>query len=194
MIYGYARGGNPIFTDEMVENQVTELKNAGVDKIIINRYIDANEANDKFRLLLSSLDSQSTLICTSIQYICENVLDLLEMIEIIRTRSLRLQILPLITIDCRNEQYDEATNAYINLCNIINDLTVRMIEAKGLPRSFKHRKGKIGRPHTRKEDIPTIFLKYYPIYLAGNLSISAFARICHLSRPTVYKYIRLMAE
>ena len=194
MIYGYVRGGNPIFSEEMLENQIAVLKNAGVEKIIINRHIAPKEANERFRLMLTSLEPQSTLICTGIQHTCDNVLELIELVEIVRQKSLQLVVLDLITIDCRNEPYDETTSAYINLCGAINELTVRMIEAQGLPRSFKHKEGKIGRPHTRKEDIPTVFLKYYPVYLAGNLNISAFARICRLSRPTIYKYIRLMAE
>ena len=54
-------------------------------------------------------------------------------------------------------------------------------------------KGKhIGRPQTTKEDIPAIFYKHYPAYVAGKLNVSELARVCGLSRPTVYKYLKLV--
>ena len=55
-------------------------------------------------------------------------------------------------------------------------------------------KGKrIGRPRTTKEDIPTVFLRHYEAYCEGRLNISELARVCGLSRSTVYKYLKLLA-
>ena len=54
-------------------------------------------------------------------------------------------------------------------------------------------KGKhIGRKPTTKDDIPAIFYKHYPAFMAGQMNVSEFARICGLSRPTVYKYLRII--
>ena len=54
-------------------------------------------------------------------------------------------------------------------------------------------KGKrIGRPQTTKDDIPAIFYKHYPAFAAGRLNVSEPARVCGLSRPTVYKYLKLV--
>ena len=54
-------------------------------------------------------------------------------------------------------------------------------------------KGKpIGRPRTTLDDIPSLFYKYYPRYKDGQMNISELARMCELSRPTVYKYLRLL--
>ena len=56
-------------------------------------------------------------------------------------------------------------------------------------------KGKhIGRKPTTKDDIPAVFYKHYPAYAAGNMNVSELARICALSRPTVYKYLGLVEE
>lgn len=51
---------------------------------------------------------------------------------------------------------------------------------------------RIGRPQMKVEDIPTLFLRHYPAYKAGMLNVSELARVCDLSRTTVYKYIGLM--
>ena len=51
---------------------------------------------------------------------------------------------------------------------------------------------KSGRPRVTKEDIPAIFYKHYSAFVAGKLNVSELARVCELSRPTVYKYLRLL--
>ena len=49
-----------------------------------------------------------------------------------------------------------------------------------------------GYPQTTKDDIPSTFFKHYPAYAAGKMNLSEFARVCNLSRPTVYKYLKLL--
>ena len=51
---------------------------------------------------------------------------------------------------------------------------------------------KIGRPQTTVDEIPQIFYRHYPSYKAGNLNVSELARVCEISRTTVYKYISLL--
>jgi len=54
-------------------------------------------------------------------------------------------------------------------------------------------KGKpIGRPKTTKDDIPAVFFKHYPALMAGTMNVSELARVSGLSRPTVYKYMKMM--
>ena len=50
----------------------------------------------------------------------------------------------------------------------------------------------VGRRPTSKDDIPAIFYKHYPAYIAGQMNVSELARICDLSRPTVYKYLKMI--
>lgn len=50
----------------------------------------------------------------------------------------------------------------------------------------------IGRPQTTRDDIPAVFLRHYPAFRNGQLNISELARVCDLSRTTVYKYIGLL--
>ena len=45
---------------------------------------------------------------------------------------------------------------------------------------------------TTKDDIPAVFYKHFPAYQAGHMNVSEFARICWLSRTTVYKYLKLL--
>lgn len=50
----------------------------------------------------------------------------------------------------------------------------------------------IGRPRVTKDDIPAIFLRHYAEFVSGKLNVSELARVCELSRPTVYKYLKLL--
>ena len=40
--------------------------------------------------------------------------------------------------------------------------------------------------------IPAIFYKHYPSFASGQMNVSELARICGLSRPTVYKYLKMV--
>lgn len=50
----------------------------------------------------------------------------------------------------------------------------------------------VGRRPTNKDDISEVFYKHYPAYVAGQMNVSELARICDLSRPTVYKYLKMV--
>ena len=51
---------------------------------------------------------------------------------------------------------------------------------------------KLGRPQMTKDDIPQIFYRHYPAHKNGELNVSELARVCDLSRNTVYKYINML--
>ena len=52
----------------------------------------------------------------------------------------------------------------------------------------------LGRPRTVKEDIPPVFHKNLPAYLSGQIPLTEFAKRCNLSRPSIYKYLRILKE
>ena len=56
----------------------------------------------------------------------------------------------------------------------------------------KAKEKQTGRRPITKDDIPAVFMKHYPAYRDGQLSLTKFARVCKLSRPAVYKYIDLL--
>ena len=58
------------------------------------------------------------------------------------------------------------------------------------PAGAKERR--IGRPQRKIDDIPAAFLRHYPAHKAGALTVSELARVCEISRTTVYKYIGML--
>lgn len=59
-------------------------------------------------------------------------------------------------------------------------------------RNAKAKGKKIGRPSTDADAIPSIFYKHYPKYIKGEINKKEFSRLCNLSYPTIYKYLRLL--
>ena len=82
----------------------------------------------------------------------------------------------------------EYPSAFHGSIGIIAELVARAVW-----RRQREAKGKqIGRKPTTKDDIPAVFYKHFPAFQAGHMNASEFARICGLSRTTVYKYLKLL--
>ena len=99
-----------------------------------------------------------------------------------------------ITIDCRNGQTDPMSEAFLQMVGVFSQLELAMIRArvKSGMANAKAKGKKIGRPHTTKDDIPAIFYKHYAAFCEGKMNVSELARVCEISRPTVYKYLKLI--
>ena len=101
-----------------------------------------------------------------------------------------------ITLDCRNGQADPMSEAFLQMAGVFSQLELAMIRERVRSGMANARaKGRqIGRPQVSRENIPATFLRHYPAYKSKQLNISELARVCAISRPTVYKYIGLLEE
>ena len=58
---------------------------------------------------------------------------------------------------------------------------------------YPSEKQRPGRPPTTAERIPRVFLTYYKRHAADtDFNVSECARACGISRPTVYKYLKIL--
>lgn len=39
-----------------------------------------------------------------------------------------------------------------------------------------------------------MFYRHYPAFMTDKINLSELARLCRLSRPTVYKYLKLVQQ
>lgn len=113
---------------------------------------------------------------------------------IIKSKHMRLEIVGSITIDCRKGDIDPMSQAFIQMSAVFAELELSIIRArvKSGMANAKEKGRRIGRPQTTKDDIPAIFYKHYPSFASGQMNVSELARICGLSRPTVYKYLKMV--
>lgn len=145
-------------------------------------------------MLLEIAQHGDTIICCEVSRLSRSTQQLCEIINTIKAKHLKLEILGSITIDCRNGEIDPMSQAFIQMSAVFAELELSIIRArvKSGMENAKSKGKRIGRKPTTKENIPAIFYKHYPAYASGQVNLSEFARICGLSRPTIYKYLKLI--
>ena len=135
-----------------------------------------------------------TIITLEVSRLARSTKQLCEIIDRVKEKHLKLSIVGSITVDCSNGEIDPMTNAFIQMSGVFAELELMIIRArvKSGMANAKAKGAKIGRPHTTKDDIPQVFYKHYPAYKSGQLNTSEFARVCDMSRTTIYKYVSLL--
>ncbi len=193
-IYGYARCSLSEDKGQDINRQVRELKAAGAEEIVTEREHGDAKVKQALDLLLETAEPGSTIVCTEVSRLSRSTLQLCGIIDTIKQKHLCLRILGSITVDCRKGEIDPMTQAFIQISAVFAELELSIIRAR-VRSGMQNAKAKgkhIGRKPTTKDDIPSVFYKHYPAYKRGEYSVSEFARLCALSRPTVYKYLRLI--
>ena len=193
MIYGYARCSTNESKQD-INRQIKELKAAGAEEVIFEYEHGDAKTKKELSMLLELAKEGDTIITLEVSRLSRSTQQLCELIDIIREKRLRLVIVGSITIDCRNGQTDPMSEAFLQMAGVFSQLELAMIRArvKSGMANAKAKGRRIGRPHTTKEDIPAAFLKHYAAFQEGKMNVSELARVCGLSRPTVYKYMKMM--
>jgi len=192
--YGYARCSLAEEKGQDLNRQVRELKAAGAEEIITEREHGDAKVKQNLDMLLELVQPGDTIICCEVSRLSRSTQQLCEIINIIKAKHLRLEILGSITIDCRNGDIDPMSQAFLTMSGVFAELELSIIRArvKSGMANAKAKGRRIGRPKTTKDDIPAIFYKHYPAYTSGKMNVSELARVCGLSRPTIYKYLKLV--
>ena len=193
MNHGYARCSTNE-TKQDIDRQVRELKAAGAESLFVEYEHGDTDEKKQLSLLLGQARPGDTIITTEVSRLSRSTKQLCEIIDRIQKQKLRLKIIGSITIDCRSGELDPMTKAFLQMSGIFAELELSMIRSRvrsGMANA-KAKGAKIGRPQATVDDIPAVFLRHYPAYKKKQLNVSELARVCDLSRTTVYKYIDLL--
>lgn len=191
--YGYARCSLGEEHGQDLRRQVRELEAAGAEEIITEREHGDRE-KEQLNSLLQRMNPQSSLIVCEVSRLARSTKMLCDIIDIIQEKQLRLVIIGSITIDCRSGEIDPMSAAFLQMAGIFSELELSMIRSRvrsGLANA-RSKGVQLGRPKKTKDSIPAIFLKHYPSLMNGQMNVSELARVCGLSRPTIYKYMNLI--
>ena len=193
MIYGYARCSTNEDKQD-INRQIRELKAAGAEEVVFEYEHGDSKIKKNLSMLLENVQEGDTILTLEVSRLSRSTQQLCEIIDVIRDKRLRLIIVGSITIDCRNGQTDPMSEAFLQMAGVFAQLELAMIRArvKSGMENAKAKGKKIGRPQTTRDDIPTVFFKHYPTYVAGRMNVSELARVCGLSRPTIYKYLKVL--
>lgn len=193
MTYGYARCSTNE-TKQDINRQVRELKAAGAEEIFLEYEHGDSKVKPQQGAMFAAAAQGDTIIALEVPRLARSTQQLCQIIDLVRERHLRLVILGSITLDCRNGHADPMSEAFLQMAGVFSQLELAMIRERvrsGMANA-KAKGQKIGRPQTTKEAIPATFLRHYPSYKNGHLNLTEFARVCDLSRTTIYKYIGLL--
>lgn len=191
--WGYARCSTTEDRQD-INRQIRELKAAGAEEVIFEYEHGDAKVKKELHMLLEMATEGDTIITLEVSRLSRSTQQLCEIIDIIKSKKLRLVIVGSITVDCRSGQIDPMSQAFIQMSAVFAELELSIIRARvrsGMENA-KSKGKRIGRPHTTKDNIPALFYKHYPAFASGQMNVSEFARICGLSRPTVYKYLKLV--
>ena len=177
-----------------INRQVRELKAAGADVVYMEYEHGDAKVKSQQRAMFAESETGDTIIVLEVSRLARSTQQLCEIIEVIQEKHLRLVIVGSITLDCRNGQADPMSEAFLQMAGVFSQLELAMIRSRVRSGMENARaKGKqIGRPQVTVENIPATFLRHYPAYKKGQLNLSELARVCDLSRTTVYKYLELL--
>ena len=183
-------------TKQDINRQVRELKAAGAEVIYMEYEHGDAKVKSQQQAMFAESEPGDTIIVLEVSRLARSTQQLCEIIEIIREKHLRLVIVGSITLDCRNGQADPMSEAFLQMAGVFSQLELAMIRSRVRSGMANARaKGKqIGRPQITVDNLPSGFLRHYPAYKSGHLNISELARVCDLSRTTIYKYIDLLEE
>ena len=193
MIYGYARCSTNESKQD-INRQLRELKAEGAEEVYFEYEHGDSDVKQKQLALFDAVKEGDTIITLEVPRLARSTKQLCEIIEIVKEKKLKLIIKGSITVDCTLGRLDPMSNAFIQMSGVFAELELGMIRERvrsGMANA-KAKGVKLGRPPMTKDDIPQIFYRHYPAYASGNLNVSELARVCELSRNTVYKYIDIL--
>ena len=193
MKYGYARCSTNE-TKQDINRQVRELKDVGAEKIYLEYEHGDAAVKQQLAELFDTVQSGDTVITLEVPRLARSTKQLCDIIDRVKEKKVRLIIVGSITVDCTSGAIDPMTNAFLQMSGVFAELELMMIRERvrsGMANA-KAKGAKIGRPKITPCDIPAAFLRHYPAYKNGDLNISELARLCDLSRTTVYKYVKMM--
>ena len=191
--WGYARCSTNEDKQD-INRQIKELRAAGADEVVFEYEHGDAKVKQNLHMLLNAATEGDTIITLEVSRLTRSTQQLCEIVEVIKSKKLRLIIVGSITVDCRNGQIDPMSQAFIQMSAVFAELELAIIRARvrsGM-KNAKSKGVKVGRKPTTKDDIPAIFYKHYPAFVAKQMNVSELARVCDLSRPTVYKYLKLI--
>ena len=193
MIYGYARCSTNESKQD-INRQLRELKAEGADEVYFEYEHGDSDVKQKQLALFDAVREGDTIITLEVPRLARSTKQLCEIIEIVKEKKLKLIIKGSITVDCTLGRLDPMSNAFIQMSGVFAELELGMIRERVRSGMANARaKGvRLGRPQMTKDDIPRIFYRHYPAFVKGELNVSELARVCELSRNTVYKYISLL--
>ena len=187
-IYGYCRCS----TDESrqdIDRQIKELQKLGVTRDnIFFEYVSGRKAEKvEWNRLLERIKEGDTIAATEVSRLSRSTKQLCEIIEMAQEKRIKL-IIGSIEIDCSKD--DPMSRGMILMWGVFAELEAAITShrVKSGMANARDKGAVIGRPKTDLNNLPSTFIRHYPLYARGDLTITELAKVCGISRQAAYKY------
>ena len=195
MKYGYARCSTNE-TKQYISRQIKELQEMGVERSNVFLEYESGTKINRIELsrLLAIVQPGDSIVATEVSRITRSTKQLCEIIETAKEKHLML-LFGSFVVDCTKE-LDPMTEGMLKMMGVFSEIERNMISQRvksGIANARS--KGKrVGRPALQSNDIPAKVIKTFELYQNGSISKVDYARMCEISRPTLDKYLGIMAE
>lgn len=97
-------------------------------------------------------------------------------------------------VDFTSDKLEAMTEGMLKMMGVFAEMERNIISerVKSGMANAKAKGKEIGRPKMTGDKIPSVFMKYYPMYKKGEMNVTELSKLCEMSRTTVYKYIELL--
>lgn len=185
-IYGYAR----VSTEgQCLDRQIDALKAAGVkeENIYCEKMTGTKSSRPKLNALLDVVEKNDVIIIEALNRLGRSSSDLINLMKSLNEKGVILKSLKE-SLDFSTVQGQFIANFLALMAEFEREVIhSRVVEGVAAARA----RGRIGgRPKTPEKVIDKA-LKMYDLH---NLTVSEICRACGISRPTLYKAIKLRAE
>lgn len=196
MDYGYARCSTNESKQD-INRQTRELKNLGIKEENIFYEYESGTKNDRKELnrLMQIVQAGDSITSLEVSRLTRSTQKLCEIIREVQEKQIKLVIAGSITIDCSpGKELDAISKGMMLMWGVFAELERDIITAR-IKSGMVNAKAKgvrLGRPETTIDTLPYNFLKYYPMFQNGSINLSEFSRLSAISRPTLYKYLKIV--
>ena len=196
MDYGYARCSTNESKQD-INRQKRELKNMGIkeDNIFFEYESGTKDDRKELNRLMQIVKAGDSITSLEVSRLTRSTQKLCEIIKEVQEKQIKLVIAGSITIDCSpGSELDAISKGMMLMWGVFAELERDIITAriKSGMKNAKEKGVQLGRPQMTMETLPYNFLKYYPMFQNGNINLSELSRLSGISRPTIYKYLKLL--
>jgi len=181
MLIGYARAS---MEKQAIERQLDELAVAGVtpDNIFQEKMTGTKRDRPELNRMLLNLNAGDTVVVVELSRMGRSMKDLLEIVELIRTKGAHFRSLNEAWLDTSTPQGNLVFTIFAGLCQFERDLIAERTKSGLAAAKARGRMG--GRPKTAPEQMETVRTLY-----DGGVRICDIVRKTGVSRSTVNRVV-----
>lgn len=193
-VYGYARCSTTEKRQD-IERQVCELYAMGAHTVVQEYDSGGNVGRERLAELVAAIGEGDTLVATEVSRVTRSLRHLCEVIDLARSKGLLLKFGTL-DFDFDGGSIDAFKLAMLQIMGVFSELE-RNLTTERINSGLAQAKLKgvpLGRPKKTAAGVPVNVRAHYESYLEGAITVAEYAKRTGLSRPTVYKYIKLLQQ